>query len=117
MKLTRKKAIELCIALWEWLAKTGKKKENWPEWEKYDEIKNNCWFCEHLIYQQKRNGEYPTKILPCSKYCIYYKKYGCCQTLDDGEDKTIYDKWDEAKTPEDRKKYAKLFLEQIKSID
>jgi len=112
MRLTRKKAIELCIELWTWLAKTGKKKEKWPEWEKYDVIKNDCWFCEHLIYQQKRNEEYPTKILPCIKYCIYYKKYGKCQ--DNG--KTIFDEWDEARTPEERKKYAKLFLGQIKTL-
>ncbi len=115
MKLTRKKAIDLCIELWTWLAKTGKKKEKWPEWEKYGEIKNDCWFCEHLIYQQKRNEEYPTKILPCAKYCIYHKKYGGCQDLID-DNLSIYDEWDNSTTPEDRKKYAKLFLGQIQSL-
>ncbi|KKL78873.1 hypothetical protein LCGC14_2020530 [marine sediment metagenome] len=115
MRLSRKKAIELCIELWTWLAKTGKKKEDWPEWKKYGDIKNDCWFCEHLIEQQKQNDEkYPTKILPCSKYCIYHEKYGGCQDSDEDGNKSIFDEWDDTGTPEDRKKYAKLFLGQIK---
>jgi len=96
MKLSRKKAIELCIELWEWLAKTGKRKENWPEWKKYGDILNDCWFCVYVI-QHKKGCNY------CPLHCFE----GCFGTY--------YGKWDIAKTPRTRKKYAKLFLKQIKS--
>ena len=64
MRLTRKKAIELCIELWAWLAKTGKRKWAWPEWEKYEEIENDCWFCEYdkkmrIRYQRNKFGKRP----------------------------------------------------------
>ena len=100
MKLSRKKAIKLCIELWTWLAKTGKHKEDWLGWRKYGYICCDCWFCE---YDEQRS---PTD--KCQK-CIFPGKGGIrC------EDIKSYAKWEEAKTPRTRKKYAKLFLAQIK---
>ena len=109
MRLSRKKAIKLCIELWTWLAKTGKKKVEWPEWEKYKAYNKpidshttyDCWFCE---YGYQRN----TMSDRC-KSCPYNRKYGHCFNPE-----SYYDLWEEAKTPLIRKKYAKLFLEQIK---
>jgi hypothetical protein len=102
MKLTRKKAIELCIELWTWLAKTGKKKEDWPKWVEYDYTYNDCWFCEYGSQQvEKYNG--------CTcQYCPLIKK------LDMLCGKSYYGKWSCTKAPKTRKKYAKLFLAQIK---
>ena len=99
MKLSRKKAIELCIELWEWLAKTGKFKGEWPEWKKYGEVDGYCWFCE---YVEQRGGG--------CMFCPLMKKlgFGC------GQIDCFYSKWEDAETPQTRKKYAKLFLEQIK---
>lgn len=107
MKLSRKKAIALCIELWEWLAKTGKKKEDWPNWEKYGDIQDDCWFCEYATQRRQVNKNDGSICI----YCPYYKKIGikCFYSL--------FDDWDYAKTPLARKKYAKLFLEQIKSIE
>ncbi len=107
MKLTRKKAIELCIEMWTWLAETGKRKFEYPfpeEQLKYagnDYPEAHCWFCE---------------------YCLQHKDDNCkgCPLGGDPNDpecdKLAYDKWDEAQTPRTRKKYAKLFLGQIKSL-
>lgn len=99
MRLTRKKTIELCIELWEWCAKTGKHKTDWPEWEKYEDADNSCWFCE-----------YTNKWDRGCKHCPLVKKlgFGC------GAEECFYGKWEDARTPRTRKKYAKLFLEQIK---
>lgn len=103
MKLSRKKAIKLCIELWEWLAKTGKEKSDWPGWEKYDHACSYCWFCEYDRQQEKRY----IKQSNCS-YCPLVKRLGIkC-------DESFYDKWENAKTPRTRKKYAKLFLGQIR---
>ncbi|MCK5016912.1 MAG: hypothetical protein KAS32_07550 [Candidatus Peribacteraceae bacterium] len=114
MRLTRKKAIELCIELWEWCAKTGKRKGGWPGWEKYDvaiEHHSYCWFCYYDNHtevggKRARGGE-------CI-FCPYRKKFGY-HCNNDGP-QTLFNKWDDAKTPRTRKKYAKLFLNQIKDI-
>lgn len=108
MRLTRKKAIELCIELWEWLAKTGKPKDEWPDWEKYGrDIANDCWFCE---YTARQNNGYICGF-GGDDICPYHKKYGHCNHTG-----SFYNLWEHVKTPHTRKKYAKLFLEQIKSI-
>ncbi len=106
MRLTRKKAIELCIELWTWLAKTGKRKGNWPKWDKYgDDIASNCWFCEYNDYRRKQNK---TLIFDC-RYCpLGGEEYQCLDLA--------YRKWENAQQTRTRKKYAKLFLGQIQSL-
>ncbi|GAH13108.1 unnamed protein product, partial [marine sediment metagenome] len=49
MRLTKKKAIEIAIELWTWLAETGAKyKGDWVGWEeKYGEMEADCPFCEY----------------------------------------------------------------------
>jgi len=111
MKLSRKKAIELCILLWTWLAKTGEVKRKWPGWEKYDvaiEHHSYCWFCYYDNHTEI--GGIRAKGGDCI-YCPYRKEYGHCNS-----NGTFYENWDKAKTSRTRKKYAKLFLEQIKSL-
>ena len=106
MKLTRKKAIELCIELWKWCARTGKDKDEWPKWEKYGEITCDCWFCEYDEQQKRRYG-----VKKECTFCPLVKKLG----LHCG--KTFFEKWAGANPlPRTNKKYAKLFLNQIKSI-
>lgn len=107
MRLTRKKAIELCIELWTWLAKTGKKKEDWPEWEKYCKAMSDCWFCE---YDDQMLNLYKRKTRSSCGYCpLITSGLGRCED-------TLFNKWSNARTPRTRKKYAKLFLGQIKAI-
>ena len=107
MKLTRKKAIELCIELWTWCAETGRVKRNWPRWKEFmtkeeaDDC-NHCWFC---FYDNTKSGN----CTHCPLGAIYSHcnlKYGKCE----------FYHWMQAITTGQRKKYAKLFLEQIKSL-
>lgn len=109
MKLTRKKAIELCVELWEWLAITGGKKKDWPEWKKYDGAMNNCWFCEYQEQQVKRYKPRNECKNGFCRYCPLTKIKINCLDAD-----CFYIQWDSAKMPRTRKKYAKLFLEQIR---
>jgi hypothetical protein len=122
MRLTRKKAIELCIELWTWLAKTGaKRKDDWPKWEEYEKssdeyILNSCWFCE---YNERQKNRYNIDIEDDCRYCPWDKIFGVnnesaygCQEAENSP----YDDWRWAKTTESRKKYAKLFLAQIKKL-
>jgi hypothetical protein len=64
MKLTKRKALEICIELWEWLAEdAGRNKKNWPGWEKYGPMDNQCPCCAWLTKALCRN---------CSRCPIYW---------------------------------------------
>ena len=112
MRLSRKKAIELCIELWEWLAKTGaESKSDWPGWQKYGYVTCNCWFCEYQEqqYEKYKPDNKENKEGFC-RYCPLTKIKVDCMPSNNG---SLYLKWKSAKTPRTRKKYAKLFLGQI----
>lgn len=100
MRLSRKKAIELCIELWTWLALTGKLKKDWPKWKKYKLVSPTtyCWFC---IYDEQFMDD-------CDKCPLVPKYTGCSGTY--------FANWVSARFPRTRKKYAKLFLEQLLTI-
>ena len=104
MKLTKKRAIELSIELWEWLAETGKEKEDWPEWKqnggKHPDVMSLCFLCE---FDESKRGI-------CDD-CPYFKRYGECSNAD-----TPFAQWAEAETKTTSKKYAKLFLEQLNQL-
>jgi len=108
MKLTAKEAVEKSIELWEWLAETGEDKYEWDEWErnggKYsNDIDGDCFLCEYVGQQSSAN---------CHSACPYYAKYGdtCCK------EGFPFEEWEAAESNRNRKKYAKLFLEQLKTI-
>lgn len=109
MRLTKKKAIEIVIELWTWLAETGcERKIEWTEWDKYGEMENDCPLCQYRNQSKRHTHGYcPT--------CPYYKMYGCCYTPG-GLGFTLYEEWEVAGTKTERKKYAKLFLEQLKQL-
>ena len=97
MRLTKKKAIEESIELWEWLAETGKEKEDWPEWNEDENILNDCFFCE---YSYRRSGALGCKYCPLGRDCY----------------DTAFGKWDKARTRPTKKKYARLFLAELKEL-
>ncbi|KKN74695.1 hypothetical protein LCGC14_0387370 [marine sediment metagenome] len=107
MILTKKKAIDLSIELWEFLTKTGKEKGDWSEWGKYQKYASNkqgvidrrCFLCEYN--EHKGGGSH------CSA-CSYMERFGHCN-----HEGHYYNSWDKTRTPRTRKKYAKLFLEQL----
>lgn len=102
MRLTRKKAIELCIELWTYLAETGDYKFAWPDWDKYDiEPWADCWFCE---YNNRQEGK------SCQKCPLKGRGERRCIK------KTPYGQWAGTNSRHLRKKYAKLFLAQIKEL-
>ena len=101
MKLTAREAVEKSIELWEWLAETGGEKDCWPEWKEYGYVQSLCFLCE--FDAEERNA---------CEACPYHKHYECYCDDDD----TPFFKWAEVKTNPHRKKYAKLFLEQLKTI-
>lgn len=67
-KLTKKKALRHCVAMWEWLTENPlKEKEDWPEWEenggKFQAL-SHCFACEYNL-QQDYNYCNRNCIIPC----------------------------------------------------
>ena len=110
MRLTRKKAIELTAKQWDRLAKTGSKnKAKAMKWEGIiSEVEatdcNYCWLCLYNNRKQNKSND----NCDCSE-CPYCEKHTLCMC-------SSYVDWLNAPTKEDRKKYAKIFLEQIKEL-
>ena len=109
MRLTKKRAIELSIELWEWLAETGYDKSEWTGWvnSEYAHSPFHCFLCE---YAMRKSGVTIFSFGCCSK-CPYNAMYGWCAV-----DDSYYDRWESPIDESDRKKYAKLFLEQLKTL-
>lgn len=105
MKLTLKQAFEIAVELWTDMTKTGRKhKWDWPDWEKYGRMVNDCPFCEYV-------GEGDKQRLNCHKCPLGWGYDGCQQS-----EQSQYRLWEQSKTIKTRKKYAGLFLTQIKEL-
>ncbi len=108
MRLTKKKAIEISIERWTWLAETGDYKWNWPGRDEYGPLRAHCALCEYSARRLAANkatweeGKCPS--------CPYFKKFGPCY----GD--TPYLEWITAPTLEDRKLHAAAFLAQLKQL-
>ncbi|KKN57573.1 hypothetical protein LCGC14_0561190 [marine sediment metagenome] len=77
MRLTKKKALEIAIELWEWIVDNpGKEKREWPEWKKYGNMVFYCPFCQYGMSAYHEN---------CN--CPLSKEYGDC-------DDSAYGSWD-----------------------
>ena len=114
MKLTKELAIKLHRELWDWLYHNpSKEKEDWPKWEwnggDIISAQNECFLCE---YDDQNRDPYMDS---CCVYCPldWVSKESCHDT------DSYYWKWDFAKTPKTRKKYAKLIrdLPEKKDIE
>lgn len=106
MKLTKKKAIEISIELWEWLAETGDgNKANWSGWKKYGGMVCDCALCEYSTQQGGIKGD------TICDFCPLYTQLG------NGCYEFGYCEWEMiAETVEDRKEYARLFLAQLREL-
>lgn len=98
-KLTKKKALEICIELWTWLAETGSEyKFDWPGWKEYGDIWAHCPCCEY----QKQN--------PVSNCLIFSGINGKCTCT---KEDSVYTKWNSAGTST-RKEYAQQIVDLAK---
>ena len=98
--MTKLRCLEICLELWEWLAKTGRLKSDWPEWKKYGKMRSECPCCEWVHQHGKKCYECPLKL-----YAWIYE----CMVPE-----SIYIKWVRAWLPKTRKKHARKMVEAIK---
>ena len=104
MRLTKKKAMEICIELWTYLEETGNLKGYWPEWEKYGPMAMNCPLCEYNRRHHSKNN------VGCNCPLAQSPFKGCTQPP------CQYNGWSDARNTTQNKKYAGLFLKQLKEI-
>lgn len=114
-RLTKIKALEICEELWSWLAKTGNGyKDDWPGWNKYGEMENECPCCEYNN-QFSNFGEFTCSKCPIKwisekeKEDFYDCGYPNCQ-----QGPSPFAKWEIAVTPKTRKAAAESMLVLIR---
>lgn len=102
MRLTRKRAIDISIRLWTWMAEDGtREKGNWPGWKRIGPLDNECALCEYAF-----NADIKGRCTACP-YREHF--YGCgsgpyalwCEAMDRNEDAS---------------EHAKTFLAQLKEL-
>lgn len=101
MRLTKKKALDITIELWESLAETGKSKISWSGWKEYGDMEGDCPLCEYDNRHQ----------LAESCNCQYFDKFGGCCEKDNP-----FPKWEDADNKTQSKKYATELLNQLKQL-
>ena len=81
MKLTKRRALEICRDLWKWLAShPGRSKDEWPGWGKYGEMESNCPCCEF-------NNQHQHKYCDDGNCLIEWPDGSCCSS------KSPFSKW------------------------
>ncbi len=108
MKLTKKKAIEISISLWAWLAETGRDKYEWDGWAKYGGMNSWCALCEYSRRQWETKGY----LADYCDYCPYFLSFAKQCT----DKKSPYYQWQNQDDEASRKKYAAKFLKQLIQI-
>jgi len=97
MRLTKRLALEICLKLWMWLARTGGYKEDWPGWWEVGRMRSYCPCCE---YKWRHRND-------CSR-CLLRALWpkGCWPD-------SIYTAWFRAATPAARRKCARVIVHGI----
>lgn len=105
MKLTKKESIKRTEELWTWLAETGEEyRVLWPSWNHYSIPSHGGYLCDYASEKSKLESFF------CGK-CPYFQKFGDCTRFD-----SPYSGWVNAETIDERKKYAKLLLEELRQL-
>ena len=106
MRLTKKKAIQIQIELFEHLEKTGGDFHDKGEWmsEHYEEVEDACALCDY-------NDKHTRKREESCGNCPYYTVFGYCCSYD-----APFFKWYGSRNPGDRKKYTREILEQLRQL-
>ena len=99
MKLTKRKALEICRDLWRWLAKTGTvNKSKWPGWKEHGIMAHNCPCCEYSMDRGHLTGL-------CIETCIIkWPGKGCRNS------ESPYLGWENEGRIDERKKLAKKIV-------
>lgn len=111
--MTKKEALQITADLWKWLYEhPSKEKYDWPRWEwKGGEVRE-CLSCCPLCEYAKIEGTYRVDCCHCllqwtsKDESIIKIGFQPCMNRT-----ASFAKWDDAKSPKTKKKYAKIIYE------
>lgn len=113
IELTIEKAFDIAIELWEWLAETGKDKNEWSGWKIYGRMLFDCPLCEYTAFEDA-GGNVDCKSCPITSKYQTTRKYHYHAGMNCY--KTYFAKWEQVTSKKSRQKYAALFLQQLKDL-
>ena len=100
-EMTAKQALERTVELWDWVAREGKTKWDWPGWSNYpDTTACGCFLCNYAELHDK-DGE-------CSTCPLFGKWDGKESCTDSGTPYSIWHKYKNKKHPNARKAAARI---------
>jgi len=104
-KITLKRSLELCAELWSWLRDNPDEtyKNNWPKWNRYKNVDNNCFACHYDELEGRKRGG--VKICSFCPLKELWSLQGYCM-----EKSSPFNKWLIAKTNKSRQKYAGIIV-------
>jgi hypothetical protein len=95
-------AVAKSIEMWEWIVKTGRRKDDWPGWSKtLGRPACDCFLCE---YDNQHNPKEDCSLCPLESH-----KLGSCMTLG-------YKEYSNFGSNALRKEAAKRFLSNLKLL-
>ena len=108
MRMNKKQAIQLTLALWDWLYENPMKyKMDWPMWKSnggiYPKVRDYCFLCEYARYRRAesdRRSKFGNYYKNACHYCPLKKE------LDNCGDTSFYTKWVTVKSRTAKKKYS-----------
>ncbi len=115
MKLTEQEAISLSIKKWRYLSETGDDMRYIKDITT-DSMPYGCALCE-FAGQGHTTSWHGISRYHCRRYCPYAKQFRCC--VNRGQPFLNWENLSGNDTPtarESRKKYAFLFLEQLRKL-
>ena len=101
-KLTKKRALELCLELWTWLRDSPmREKEEWPGWTKHQAYLA-CFACEYVY----KNNEDVLECSLCPLLSLWTKSKKINNYLCEYSSSSPYRKWKNAVSDKMRAKQA-----------
>jgi len=108
-RLTPITATIASIELWAWLARTGRRKSDWPMWKfnggKYPDMRLDCFICQYASDENTAESRWRRDC----DYCPYSFISGT-RCYSEG---TLYSEWSNAADSESRKECATKVLMEL----
>ena len=109
MKLTKRKALEICMELWKDLARTGSgSKSSWKGWKKYGKMNSECPCCEYSLTEESKRDCNKCPLLSIFGNKNRKRKYDISDDPCVDREYSVYNKFRRTITSIERRKYARI---------
>ncbi len=111
MRMPLRRAMDIALECWAWLAETGEQKSMWPGWVTQDVWPDDNW-CTLCMHAKEAGGFQDSLTLGTEgcPTCPLYDAFGGCRW-------TAFWTWHRARTVGGRKRAARRFLHELQHLD